>query len=71
MKNLYENNRVSGMDGYFLFEIFIIKEINALSIIINWNKPSYVIIKIFGSHFFFMKRLLFEDVTISSKVYEM
>lgn len=71
MKNLYENNRVSGMDGYFLLEIFIIKEINALSIIINWNKPSYVIINIFGSHFFFMKRLLFEDVTISSKDYEM
>ena len=32
---LLENNRVSGMGGYFLLVIFIIKDINAISIITN------------------------------------
>ena len=67
MKKLCENNRVSGMGGYFLLEIFIIKEINAISIITNWNKLSYVTISISSSFLFLKKRLLFEDAAISSK----
>jgi hypothetical protein len=67
MKELYENNRISGMGGYFLLNIFIIKEINAISIITNWNKPSYVTISISSSLLFLIRRLLFEDTAISSK----
>ena len=67
-EKLYENNRFSGMKGgYFLLEIFIIKEINAISIITNWNKLSYVTISISSSLLFLIKRLLFEDAAISSK----
>jgi hypothetical protein len=53
--------------GYFLLGIFIIKEINAISIITNWNKLSYVTISISSSFLFLKKRLLFEDAAISSK----
>lgn len=67
VKKLYKNNRVSGMDGYFLLEIFIIKEINTISIITNWNKLSYVTISISSSFLILIKRLLFEDVVISLK----